>query len=186
MRRLIVAVVLASALAGSTAPAKENPAPCTVTQFRAAAHRTYLPWDHAVRSKAVLHRLKACAPNTRTRVAMRRTERHIVRARAIARRRMLCGSPSCNQRLARYRLRQRGQLDQWPCLRELGEHESGWDAYAVNQQSGAIGIPQALGHGAVFALGDADAQIRWLLDYIDGRYGTPCNAWAFWSAHHWY
>jgi hypothetical protein len=26
-------------------------------------------------------------------------------------------------------------------------------------------------------------QITWGLNYIQGRYGTPCNAWAFWNSH---
>ena len=29
-------------------------------------------------------------------------------------------------------------------------------------------------------------QIKWGLGYIQGRYGTPCDAWSFWQAHGWY
>ena len=31
-------------------------------------------------------------------------------------------------------------------------------------------------------------QIRWGLDYISSRYGSPCAALAFWNSHmpHWY
>ena len=29
-------------------------------------------------------------------------------------------------------------------------------------------------------------QIRWGEDYIQGRYGTPCQAWAFWQARKYY
>ena len=29
-------------------------------------------------------------------------------------------------------------------------------------------------------------QIRWGLDYISGRYGTPCGAWSFFQANNWY
>jgi hypothetical protein len=29
-------------------------------------------------------------------------------------------------------------------------------------------------------------QIRWGLDYIKKRYGSPCQAWTFWQAHHYY
>lgn len=36
----------------------------------------------------------------------------------------------------------------------------------INASSGAYGIPQALGHGHVFDLGDARAQIAWGLNYI--------------------
>jgi hypothetical protein len=29
-------------------------------------------------------------------------------------------------------------------------------------------------------------QIRWGEDYIQGWYGTPCQAWAFWQARKYY
>jgi len=29
-------------------------------------------------------------------------------------------------------------------------------------------------------------QIKWGLGYIQGRYGTPCNAWAYWQGHGYY
>lgn len=74
------------------------------------------------------------------------------------------------------------------CLIALWDQESGWNPDAVNGQSGAYGIPQALpsAHGHPFALGDWRAQIRWGVSYIDGRYGSPCNAWAHEQAHNWY
>src|SRR5262249_42098448 len=64
--------------------------------------------------------------------------------------------------------------------------ESGWSPYAVNPSSGAYGIPQSLGHGHPFNLGDARAQIAWGLNYIRGRYGTPAAAWAHEVANNWY
>ena len=33
---------------------------------------------------------------------------------------------------------------------------------------------------------NADVQIRVGARYIKARYGTPCDAWAFWRSHHWY
>jgi hypothetical protein len=33
---------------------------------------------------------------------------------------------------------------------------------------------------------NATTQITWGLDYIGGRYGTPCNAWSSWQANGWY
>jgi murein DD-endopeptidase MepM/ murein hydrolase activator NlpD len=84
------------------------------------------------------------------------------------------------------------------CLSELWEHESNWNATAVNSSSGACGIPQALPcskmakAGADYATNPV-TQIRWGLDYIKGRYGSPCAAWEFWqrtdarpSPGHWY
>ncbi len=29
-------------------------------------------------------------------------------------------------------------------------------------------------------------QIKWGLNYMDSRYGSPCDAWSFWQANHWY
>lgn len=188
MRRLIVTVALAAVLACPMAEAKPAAPvkPCSAKHFRFAAKSVYLPWDQRISGKHRLRRLKRCAPNPRTIRGMRQAERQLVASRREARERMLCGTPACNRRLARYELRKRGDGDEWACLDSLGHHESGWDSYAVNPTSGAAGIPQALGHGHVFDLGDAPAQIDWFLDYVDERYGTPCAAWEFWLANGWY
>jgi hypothetical protein len=74
----------------------------------------------------------------------------------------------------------------WDSLIKLWNQESGWNANAVNKSSGAYGIPQALGHGHPYNLGDASAQIKWGLDYIKQRYGSPDAAWAHEVAHNWY
>jgi hypothetical protein len=82
-------------------------------------------------------------------------------------------------------------LDQMGCLDTLWTHESNWRAEAHNPSSGAHGIPQALPaekmavYGADY-LTNPVPQIRWGLDYIKGRYGTPCGAWSFWQANNWY
>jgi hypothetical protein len=68
----------------------------------------------------------------------------------------------------------------------LWNQESGWNPYAVNPSSGAYGIPQALGHGHPYNLGDYQAQIRWGLSYIKSRYGSPAGAWAHEVAFNWY
>ena len=60
----------------------------------------------------------------------------------------------------------------WPDLIKLWNQESGWSAYAVNPSSGAYGIPQSLGHGHPYNLGDYKAQIEWGINYIAGRYGN--------------
>ena len=75
---------------------------------------------------------------------------------------------------------------QFGALQALWNRESGWNAYAVNPSSGAAGIPQALGHGHVFNLGDYKAQIVWGLNYILGRYGSPAGAWAHEMQFGWY
>lgn len=82
-------------------------------------------------------------------------------------------------------------LDQMGCLDELWTRESNWRENAHNASSGAHGIPQAL-PGEKMAPYGADyltnpvPQIRWGLDYIKNRYGTPCGAWSFWQGEHWY
>jgi len=77
---------------------------------------------------------------------------------------------------------------QWEALNKLWTRESGWNPYAVNPTSGASGIPQALGHGHPYNLGDAGAQIAWGLNYIAGRpdQRTPMGAWAHELKFGWY
>lgn len=82
-------------------------------------------------------------------------------------------------------------MDQWGCLDSLWQKESNWNHTAMNPSSGAYGIPQSL-PGNKMASAGADwqtnpaTQIRWGLGYIQGRYGSPCNAWAHSQAHNWY
>jgi hypothetical protein len=71
-------------------------------------------------------------------------------------------------------------------LLALWNQESGWNAYATNASSGAYGIPQSLGHGHPYNLGDYKAQIIWGLNYIRGRYGSPAAAWGHEVANNWY
>ena len=78
---------------------------------------------------------------------------------------------------------------EFTCLDSLYESESGWRVDADNPNSSAYGIPQALTETHDMPEGymtSAEVQIRWGLDYIQGRYGTPCSAWSFKSSHGWY
>jgi hypothetical protein len=81
-----------------------------------------------------------------------------------------------------------GEFD---CLVSLWNRESGWNVNAHNASSGAHGIPQALpgekmaSVGADWATNPA-TQITWGLGYIEGRYGTPCGAWAMSEEQGWY
>jgi hypothetical protein len=74
------------------------------------------------------------------------------------------------------------------CLDELWNRESGFDAAAVNGQSGATGIPQLNpNYYAVPADWTAPAtQIRWGLSYVAATYETPCAAWNHEEADGWY
>ena len=99
------------------------------------------------------------------------------------------GSP---QQVAQRMLGQFGWSgSQFSCLEPLWERESGWDVTAENPSSGAYGIPQALSGSLMASSGpdwqtDAATQIRWGLTYIQGRYGSPCGAWAHEEADGWY
>jgi hypothetical protein len=66
--------------------------------------------------------------------------------------------------------------------------ESSWNPKAVNPSSGAYGIPQILpsAHPGVNLQNNPQGQIRWLLNYIKGRYGTPQDAYQFKSNKGWY
>lgn len=77
---------------------------------------------------------------------------------------------------------------EFDALNKLWTRESGWNPNAVNPSSGAYGIPQALpaAQGHPYALGDAQGQIAWGLNYIAGRYGDPINAWAHETSYGWY
>ncbi|QRI46035.1 glycosyltransferase [Streptomyces phage Watermoore] len=80
---------------------------------------------------------------------------------------------------------------QFSCLNHLWHHESEWNEKAVNSTSGAYGIPQAL-PGSKMAKAGGDwktnpfTQVEWGVDYIEDRYGSPCNAWAFFQRNNWY
>lgn len=100
--------------------------------------------------------------------------------------------PGTAQAIAQSMLAARGLgADQYNCLVSLWNRESGWNVYAMNKSSGAYGIPQALpgnkmaSAGADWATNPA-TQISWGLSYIDGRYGTPCDAWAYSESVGWY
>jgi hypothetical protein len=80
---------------------------------------------------------------------------------------------------------------QFSCLDPLWARESGWSVTAENPGSGAYGIPQADPGSEMASAGadwqtDAATQIRWGLSYIQGRYGSPCAAWAHEESNGWY
>jgi hypothetical protein len=80
---------------------------------------------------------------------------------------------------------------QFSCLDRLWTRESMWSLTATNPSSGAYGIPQALPGSKMASVGsdwrhNPLTQIRWGLDYIHARYGTPCAAWGHSEASGWY
>ncbi|NBM17313.1 transglycosylase SLT domain-containing protein [Streptomyces sp. GC420] len=87
--------------------------------------------------------------------------------------------------------RQMVPADQFQCFSNIVNHESTWNYRAVNPSSGAYGLVQAL-PGSKMATAGADwqtnpaTQIKWGLNYMNDRYGSPCGAWSFWQANNWY
>lgn len=103
----------------------------------------------------------------------------------------------------------RGWAGQYSSLNNIinGE-DSSWNPKAQNP-SGAFGIAQALGHGTASTAGTVDgvtineygnfgtsdatcraansasgyAQLQWMLNYIQERYGDPDKAWAYHQAN---
>ncbi|MDT0320983.1 aggregation-promoting factor C-terminal-like domain-containing protein [Streptomyces millisiae] len=81
--------------------------------------------------------------------------------------------------------------DQFQCFSNIVDHESDWNYQATNPSSGAYGLMQAL-PGSKMASAGADwqtnpaTQIRWGLNYMNDRYGSPCGAWDFWTVNNWY
>jgi Transglycosylase SLT domain len=80
---------------------------------------------------------------------------------------------------------------QFQCFSSIVSRESGWNYHATNPSTGAYGLVQAL-PGSKMASAGADwqtnpaTQIKWGLNYMNSRYGSPCGAWSFWQANHWY
>ncbi|MET8446313.1 transglycosylase SLT domain-containing protein [Streptomyces sp. NPDC005209] len=80
---------------------------------------------------------------------------------------------------------------QYTAFSKIVEHESGWNISATNSSSGAYGLVQAL-PGSKMASAGSDwktnpaTQIKWGLDYMNSRYGSPADAWNFWQANGWY
>ncbi|MGP3688201.1 transglycosylase SLT domain-containing protein [Streptomyces sp. IBSNAI002] len=80
---------------------------------------------------------------------------------------------------------------QFQCFSNIINQESTWNYLAVNKSSGAYGLVQAL-PGSKMASAGADwrtnpaTQIKWGLNYMEDRYGSPCGAWSFHQANGWY
>jgi hypothetical protein len=81
---------------------------------------------------------------------------------------------------------------QWQDFLRIVNHEdASWSVSATNPQSGAYGIPQALPGSKMSSAGpdwrtNAQTQLKWMYQYIKGRYGTPSNAWQHEMNVGWY
>ncbi|MYS19858.1 Transglycosylase SLT domain-containing protein [Streptomyces sp. DvalAA-14] len=80
---------------------------------------------------------------------------------------------------------------QYACFSNIVSRESGWDYTATNASSGAYGLVQS-NPGSKMASVASDwrtnpaTQIKWGLNYMNSRYGSPCGAWEFWQGHSYY
>lgn len=78
---------------------------------------------------------------------------------------------------------------QWNMLDYIIERESGWNPNALNESSGAYGIPQILpkAHPGVNLQNDPMGQLRWLFNYINSpRYGGIEGAYQHKLSTGWY
>ncbi|MFF7158226.1 transglycosylase SLT domain-containing protein [Streptomyces sp. NPDC008139] len=81
--------------------------------------------------------------------------------------------------------------DQFACFSNIVSRESGWNYTATNPSSGAYGLVQS-NPGSKMASVASDwrtnpaTQIKWGLNYMNSRYGSPCGAWSFWQSHNYY
>ncbi|MGV9253995.1 aggregation-promoting factor C-terminal-like domain-containing protein [Streptomyces sp. NPDC003697] len=80
---------------------------------------------------------------------------------------------------------------QYNAFSKIVDHESGWNISATNASSGAYGLVQALPASKMASAGsdwktNPTTQIKWGLNYMNSRYGSPVGAWNFWQAHGWY
>ncbi|EST39026.1 hypothetical protein N566_04295 [Streptomycetaceae bacterium MP113-05] len=80
---------------------------------------------------------------------------------------------------------------QYQCFSNIVDHESGWNYTATNPSSGAYGLVQALPASKMSSAGadwrtNPGTQIKWGLNYMNDRYGSPCGAWDFWQANNYY
>jgi hypothetical protein len=80
---------------------------------------------------------------------------------------------------------------QYQCFHRIVVKESNWDVDATNPSSGAYGLVQALPGGKMATHGsdwrtNPETQIKWGVDYMKNRYGSPCGAWSAWQVQGWY
>lgn len=136
-------------------------------------------------------RKKAAAKaKARHKAAVKKAERDRERRLAASRsaeRRSPAWPPGSPQEIAEQII---GDESQYWCFSQIVDRESGWDVNAQNP-SGAYGLVQAMPGSKMASAGpdwrtNAATQVKWGLDYMEHRYGSPCGAWSFWQSNNWY
>ena len=190
----------AAALSARSIPAQRVAATSYLAQVRvqAAEHRAQIDAAADARAAKVqvqakaLAKAKAEAQAAAKAKAKAKAEAAAEQRRKEIRQRASRSASRDPQALARIMAADRGWgAGQFSCLKSLWARESGWNYRAMNPSSGAYGIPQALPGGKMASAGsdwrtNPATQIKWGLDYISDRYGTPCGAWGHSESSGWY
>ncbi|MGV9315050.1 aggregation-promoting factor C-terminal-like domain-containing protein [Streptomyces sp. NPDC003691] len=87
--------------------------------------------------------------------------------------------------------RQMMSAGDFQCFSSIVTKESGWRYTATNPSSGAYGLVQSYPASKMASAGpdwrtNPATQIKWGLNYMNDRYGSPCGAWDFWQKNRWY
>ena len=184
-----------------------TPSPKAVAQAAALSHNTddtnvalsAARRSGVQRASVLTHDQKVAADalfQTRAKAAADLVQARVMAVQAVAREKtrqsLVARAQSDPKGIARLLASDRGWgAGQFSCLDNLWTKESGWRWNANNGSSGAYGIPQSL-PGSKMAAAGSDwttnpvTQIKWGLNYIAGRYGTPCGAWSQSQATNWY
>jgi len=72
--------------------------------------------------------------------------------------------------------------EQFQCLNKLITAESNWRINAVNGSHYGLGQMRNKSYRNL----DGYRQIDWTIRYINGRYGSMCNAYRYWQKHGWH
>jgi len=85
-------------------------------------------------------------------------------------------------------LHSEGRLAEYGCLAEIIDAESSWDPAAVGDRGRSHGLVQrhAPAHGAPPSPWPVAEQVRWALEYADGRYGSVCAGAEFRRLRGWW
>jgi len=186
-------------IAGARTPGYTLPDPGTVPAAYLAAQADYTERRGAINAELAVEDKTSVALTLAKKLSAQReaarieaAEKAAAKARAEAMARAVREARSNPRAVGKLMAADRGWTgSQWTCLNSLWTRESNWNYQASNPSSGAYGIPQSL-PGSKMASAGSDwqtnpiTQIEWGLDYIAGRYGTPCGAWAHSEDVGWY
>jgi len=162
-----------------------------INEVRRSALQGHLQSELTDQQASNVARAGARAGGTLAQLALDR-DAEVAAQREAARQAAIRDAQRDPQAYARFRVTEMGWGDgQFQCLVSLWNRESQWNYRATNSSSGAYGIAQALPGSKMNVVGpdwrtNPVTQIKWGLNYIADRYGTPCGAWSHSQATGWY